>query len=176
MDNLTKQQMKQTQDIMIKLTGGTMSTLEYDSTTKGFFSQDEESKPFEIGFKDIPELPDGLNHNIQRMYKIIGDPDKEVYIGYWTIMSLNDVIDRFKNLQEKKQERVFDIALRYAGMGHVDILSCDLKTHKLFMRHDGGSNGWERQANREALLKLDPETVNQFFFSEWFNTCEKVFP
>lgn len=176
MDNLTKQQMKHTQDILIKLTGGTVSTLEYDSTTKGFFAQDEERKPFEIGFKDIPELPEGLNHNIQQMYKIIGDPDKEVYIGYWTIMSLNDVIDRFKNLKDKKQERVFDIALRYAGMGHVDILSCDLKTHKLFMRHDGGSNGWERQANRDALFKLDPETVNQFFFSEWFNTCEKVFP
>ena len=176
MDNLTKQQMKQTQDILIKLTGGTMSTSEYDSTTKGFFAQDEESKPFKIGFKDIPELPDGLNHNIQRMYKIIGDPDKEVYIGYWTIMSLNDVIDRFKNLKDPKQERVFDIALRYAGMGHVDILSCDLKTHKLFMRHDGGSNGWERQANKDSLLILDPETVNQFSFNEWFNTCEKVFP
>ena len=174
MDNLTKQQMKQTQDILIKLTGGTMSTFEYDSTTKGFFAKDEERKPFEIGFKDIPELPEGLNHNIQRMYKIIGDPDKEVYIGYWTIMSLNHLLDRFKKLQEKKQERVFDIALRYAGMGHVDILSCDLQTHKLFVRYDGGCNDWERQANREALFKLDPETLNQFFFNEWFNTCDKI--
>ena len=175
MEDLTKQQMKQTQDILIKLTGGTMSTTEYDSTTKGFFAQDEGSKPFEIGFKDIPEMPEGLNNNIQRMYKIIGDPDKEVYIGYWTIMSLNQVLDRFKNLKDKKQERVFDIALRYAGMGHVDILSCDLQTHKLFMRHDGGANGWERQANRESLLTLDPTTLNQMFFHEWFNTCEKVF-
>lgn len=175
MDNLTKQQMKQTQDILMKLTGGTMSSTKYDSTEQGFFAHDEESKPFEVGYKDIPEMPDGLNHNIQRMYKIIGDPDKEVYIGCWTIMSLNQVLDKFKELQEKKQERVFDIAFRYAGLGHIDVLSCDLQTHKLFMREDGGSNGWERQANRDALLTLDPTTLNQMFFHEWFNTCENVF-
>jgi len=174
MDELTEQQKKQTQNILTKLTGGTMSTSEYDSTTKGFFARDEESKPFEIGFKDIPEMPDGLNHNIQRMYKIIGDPDKEVYIGCWTIMSLNQVLHRFKNLKDKKQERVFDIALRYAGMGHIDVLSCDLQTHKLFVRHDGGASGWERQANRDALNILDPSTLNQFFFHEWFNTCDKI--
>ena len=100
MEDLTKQQMKKTQDIMIKLTGGTMSTSEYDSTTKGFFAQDEGSKPFEIGFKDIPEMPEGLNNNIQRMYKIIGDPDKEVYIGYWTIMSLEKIKNPFNLMKE----------------------------------------------------------------------------
>jgi hypothetical protein len=175
MDDLSKQQMKQTQDILIKLTGGSMSTSDYDSNTMGFFAPDDKRKPFEIGFKDNPEMPEGLNHNIQRMHKIIGDPDKEVYIGYWTILSLNQVLDRFKKLKDKNQKRVFDIALRYTGMGHVDILSCDLQTHKLFIRHDGGANGWERQANRDALLTLDPTTLKQMFFHEWFNTCEKTF-
>ena len=30
-------------------------------------------------------------------------------------------------------------------MGHIEVLSCDLSTHRLYTRPDGGSNGYDRK-------------------------------
>ncbi len=158
------------ENILIKLSGSKMSSGNYDSTKVGFFSQDSKRVPFEIGNKSLPRMPDELNRNIQLIYKLIGDPDKEVYLEEWTILSLNQVLERFSELQLKNQDRVFDIAIRYAGMGHIDVLSCDLQTHKLFIRNDGGANGWEREFHYRELLTLDPSIKPQMYFQEWFYT------
>jgi hypothetical protein len=54
------------------------------------------------------------------------------------------------------------------GMGHVEVISCDLETHLLFYHQDGGSNGLERQQNFENLVKNGSKNYNKFYFSKWF--------
>ena len=90
------------------------------------------------------------------------------YTVEWTIMSLDEALDRYKELCSKGQTRVFDLAYLYLGMGHIRLLSCDLETHNLFYRDDGGANGYEREAYRDDLLTLDPSSLKQFQFIDWF--------
>ena len=53
-------------------------------------------------------------------------------------------------------------------MGHIKVLSCDLNTHLLFYRSDGGSNGWDREFNFKELLKYNGTQYKHFFFKDWF--------
>jgi hypothetical protein len=170
-NNFIHHQKKQIEGILLGLTRGFISNDEYDSTQVGFFIPDKERKLFEIGNHSVPDMPLSLNQSIQLMYRIIGDPDKEVYLGEWTIMSLNKVLGTFENLKNKGQSKIFDIAFRYIGLGHIDILSCDLTTHKLFHRRDGGANGWEREIHHQEAIDMDPTEEKQYFFREWFNNC-----
>ena len=117
----------------------------------------------------LPEIPDAVNRNIKLMYQIIGNSEKEIYVKEWIIMSLNETLKKYKYYCENEQERIFDIAFRYMGMGHIEVLSCDLKTHLLFYRHDGGSSGWDRETNFQEMIKCDPETYQQFYFQNWID-------
>lgn len=149
----------------------------YRSTDQPFFMKGPVSN-FRQDFKRIPDIPDSLNRNFHYLYKIVGNPKSEVHLrskpnntGYaieWTLMSLEEALDRYKELCSNDQKRIFDLAYQYLGMGHIRLLSCDLKTHNLFYRDDGGANGYERENNRENLLQLDPSLVKQFQFIDWF--------
>ena len=170
-----------------------LSTVDYDSTQEAFFCKNP-SKDFEIGYKSyIPRksrrlqglqpltisnepqinIPDSLNRHIKLLYNIIGAPDTEVYIGDWTILSLQKSMENYKKYCEDGQSNIFDIALIYVGMGHVKVVSCDLHTHLLFIRNDGGSNGWDHEANYKDLLNYDRTKFRQFFFTEWFYNLHK---
>jgi hypothetical protein len=52
-------------------------------------------------------------------------------------------------------------------MGHVNVLACDLETHNLFVHPAGGSNGWDRQNNHEAIVKYNLDSYKQFYFTNW---------
>ena len=134
MDRFSKEKMVQVYQILTKLTAGYKSRENYNSGEVGFFAHDEERVPFEVGFENLDELPESLNNSVQLMYNIIGDPKKEVYLGQWTIMSLKEAIKQYEFYKTNGQEHIFDIAYEYAGMGHIKMLSCDLKTHKLFLK------------------------------------------
>jgi hypothetical protein len=168
--NLTKEEKVKLYQILTKLTSANMSNDNgYDSTKVGFFRGDSESKPFSMGYQELPELPNGLNNSIKLMYEIIGNADTEIYLGEWTILSLNKSLDNYKMYTENGQKKVFDIAFRYIVLGRIELLSCDLTTHKLFYQADGGANGYERQRNLNRRLKMNPSLGNQIYFTEWFN-------
>ncbi len=169
MDRFSKAKKVQVIQILTKLTMGYQSRDNYNSNEVGFFTPDNDKKRFEMGFNNIDELPETLNNSIQLMYKIIGEPEKEVYLGSWTIMSLKKAIKQYEFYKSKGQEHIFDIAYEYAGMGHIKMISCDLKTHKLFYRYDGGSNGYEREYNQKNLLQMNPSLEPQYYFTDWFN-------
>ena len=48
------------------------------------------------------------------------------------------------------------------------MLSCDLTNHLLFYRVDGGSNGYDRIANLNNLIKNGSKSYETFYFSHWF--------
>ncbi len=147
-----------------------MSSEHYDSTQIPFFSKDSESKDYEMDYQSIVDIPTSLNQSIQMMYRIIGNPSVEIYKGDWTIMSLDKAMRIYKEYKENGQERIFDIAYIYAGMGHIIILSCDLKTHNLFYHSGGGSSGWDRELNFKRTITMDPETTQQYYFLQWIQS------
>lgn len=149
------------------LNKGYISSKNYDSVKMPFFSIDKNTK-FSIGFEKIRELPNRLNRNIINIYKILGDSKKEIYLGEWTIMSLENAMKRYKEICNMGRSNIFDIGYKYEGMGYVTMISCDFEDHLLFYRIDGGSSGYDREYNLNKLIKEGCGTNEKFYFSKWF--------
>ena len=155
------------QKILFVLNRSTISKEGYDSTQEPCFMTGN-IKKFVMDFKQIDGIPHRLNRNIALIYNIIGNSKKELYIGEWTILSLEKASERYEAFCKDGQKNVFDIGYRYMGMGHVEVVSCDLETHLLFYRPDGGSNGYDREANYKDIVKDGATKYNKFYFSKWF--------
>ena len=162
-----EQKKRSIQKILSVLNKSAISEEGYDSTKKPFFLAGN-IKDFVMDYKQIDGIPQRLNRNIALIYKIIGSPKKEVYIGNWTLLSLEKASERYEAFCKDGQKNVFDIGYRYMGMGHVEVISCDLETHLLFYRPDGGSNGYDREANYKDIVKDGATKYNKFYFSKWF--------
>jgi hypothetical protein len=153
--------------ILKLLKDATQSKQNYSSTKMPFF-QRSFTEDFRIDSKiiDIDKLPRGLNNNIVLLYQIIGDPTKEVYINEWTILSFNEVIEKYKKMCKDGQTNVFDIAYRYNGMGYIKVLSCNLFNHLFFIRDDGGSNGYDCAYNYKKIINFDYKTYEYYYFTD----------
>ena len=78
-----------------------LSEENYDITKIPFFSKSNNSKDFYIDYKTIKEkIPKGLNRNIKLLYNIVGHPNKEIYIGEWTILSLKKCMENYIQCQK----------------------------------------------------------------------------
>ena len=162
------------QKIMKVLNKSYISSDSYRSTQEPFMCKNKE-KRFDIEFKEnnlFEKIPDGLNRNIILIYKIFGNPKKEIYLSNWTIMSLEEALKQYEEYCKNGQENIFNIGYRYLGMGHIEVISCDLNSHLLFYRPDGGSNGYDRLANHNEIIKNGSKKYKQFFFSDWFYKIE----
>ena len=173
--SLFKNERKTTEEILKVLKKGSISKEEYQSTQEPFFCNDPRSESFDIEFNNneiYKDIPLGLNRNIILIYKILGNPKKEIYLGRWTILSLEEALKQYKDYCEKGQKKIYNIGYKYLGMGHVQVVSCDLDSHLLFYRNDGGSNGYDRIANYEDIINNGSKNHKQFFFTEWFYNIE----
>ena len=166
--NHIEKKKKNIEKILTILMKGKISNESFNSSKEPFFKKDFYEKDFEINKKEIKNFPEGLNHDIKLIYNILGDPDKEIYLGDWTIMSLKSALESYKDYCENGQNRVFDIGFRYMGMGHIELISCDLETHLLLYHMGGGSNGWDREANYKDILNYDGKDAIQINFEDWF--------
>jgi hypothetical protein len=170
MSNLTARKSKQINKILALLQKTTISSIDYVSSNEPFYRNDSTSimfQQFNNLFVDA-QIPEGLNNNIKIIYQILGHQKREIYYGQWTIMSLNEALERYKVICAKGQTNVFDIGYKYDGMGYINVLSCDLTNHLLFYRLDGGSNDYDRQYNYNELIKNGSQPYKKFYFSQWF--------
>ena len=111
MSNLTDRKSKQINKILAVLNNTTISSIDYVSTKEPFFWIDnnrEAFKQFNNLFVDA-QIPEDLNRNIKILYQILGHQKREIYYGPWTIMSLNEALQRYKVICAKGQTNVFDI-------------------------------------------------------------------
>ena len=148
----------------------TISSNDYLSSNEPFFVNDINAQPFQQ-YNNLfvnAQIPEGLNRNIKLLYEILGHQEKEIYYGPWTIMSLDQALERYKIICAMGRSNVFDIGYKYDGMGYINVLSCDLTDHLLFYRLDGGSNDYDREANLNDLLKNGSAPYDKIYFSEWF--------
>jgi len=170
MSNLTAKKSKQINKILVLLEKATISNNDYVSSKEPFFWNDNNRQAFQQYnnlFVDA-QIPEGLNRNIKILYQILGHQKREIYYGTWTIMSLNEALERYKIICAKGQSNVFDIGYKYDGMGYITVLSCDLTNHLLFYRLDGGSNDYDRQYNYNEVIKNGSQPYEKFYFSKWF--------
>lgn len=165
-----KDKKKTINKILSVLTKGTVSDNNYRSLEQ-YFCIKNINKDFELEFEQneyIQKLPLGLNQNIILIYQIFGNPNKEIYLGKWVIYSLIEAIEHYEDYCTNNQTNIFNIGYKYEGMGHVTVISCDLKTHLLFYRNDGGSNGYDRLDNYNKVINNGSTGYKQFYFSDWF--------
>lgn len=169
-DTLIRKKTEQINKILTVLNKSKISRENYESTSIPFFFRDFDPVSFNINSKSLYNynIPDSLNRNVKLIFELLGDTEREIYIGEWTIMSLKECIKRYDHFCKNGQKNVFDIGYKYMGLGHIQVISCDLKTHLLFYRHDGGSNVHDRNANYQDILKNGPDKYDKFFFSKWF--------
>ena len=168
MDNITNRKIK----ILEVLNQGMISTDNYTSSNQPSFKKDN-SELF-TQYNDLKlEIPENVNNNVKLIYEIFGNEKKEIYLDEWTIMSLEEALKRYKELCKQGQNNVFDIGFRYLDMGHIEMISCDLKSHLLFYRPDGGSNGWDRINNFNDLIQKGSNPYEKFHFYKWFYNIYK---
>ena len=84
---------------------------------------------------------DMLHPEIFALYEKIGY-EKEYLFKMFTFMTLREIINRKDNY-----EHIYDIAVKYLGLGHILLISYHPVSQKFIFRRDGGSNGWDREYN-----------------------------
>ena len=168
MDKHLSEKRKQILSVQELLKNSKISDVNYDSTKKPFYTKGD-NDDYIMNYKDLPQLPESLNRHIKIFYTLVGNPDKEVYIGDYTFMSLTKCLENYNEYCKNNQHSVFDIAYRYEGMGHITVISCDLNNHLLFERRDGGSNGYDREDNFQGLLKYKTGDKKYFYFIQFKN-------
>lgn len=86
---------------------------------------------------------------VKAIYRDITDPDHGITVDEWNFLSASEI----KKRQDVYKGKFLDIATRYHGMGWVIVLAYIPETNNFFFRSDGGSSGWDREANFEAYSK-----------------------
>ena len=163
------------QKILNFLNKGHKSQEDYVGSDMPFFMKNE-STEFQIGHHVIPELPNGLNHDVVNMYKIIGNPLSEVYVNDWTFMSVNQTLQVYNDRCNNGQKLVFDIGYMYIGMGHIKVLSCDLNTGELFYRIDGGGDDHAREYHKNLIMNYDKKDYKYMNFDTFVEeTKQNIF-
>lgn len=85
----------------------------------------------------------------------------------WTVLSENEVLRRYAVYADHGQERVVDVALRYAGMGWVHTCTYDPTTQCAATTCDGGGSGGDREANFAAKLRRGDDPAAHDFAAWW---------
>ena len=142
----------------------------YNSATRPFFSKYESQE--ETDKKDVQEVYSILKKyelpkKLEILFQLICNPHVEYYFNNWTLMSLDTLGKHFDAKEADGQKRVIDFAHHYLGMGHCIICSVDVEDKKIFFRHDGGSNGYERQERYNQILEYEPKDEDKYEFDYW---------
>jgi len=168
----TNRKIKTITQMLKVLNKGTISTNNYTSSDKQSFMKNS-IESFKQYYDLKLKIPENVNNNVKLIYEIFGNEQKEIYLDKWTIMSLEEALKRYEELCKQGQNNVFDIGYRYLGMGHIEMISCDLQSHLLFYRPDGGSNGWDRINNLNELIQKGSTPYDKFHFYKWFYNIYK---
>ena len=115
---------------------------------------------------------------LRTLYEIHGSVSHSASLGHtqswWTLMSLQTVVEHYVYHQKWCPRcRSLDVAHIYHGMGHVIVASVDVHTGKLYLRMDGGSNGWEVELNYQFASKYQPCENDCMEVEDWFNLVKQ---
>lgn len=124
--------------------------------TRPFFYQQPCVPPPIILFESVPDC---LPKTVAKLYRDFGD-EYEFYRKEITILSLKSALIRCED------SKFLDFALSYAGMGYVFVYFADKESGVVYKRLDGGSNGFERNANAKKFKNYKPSLEDVVDFEE----------
>tara|TARA_Y100000768_G_scaffold358487_1_gene314341 strand:+ start:2759 stop:3331 length:573 start_codon:yes stop_codon:yes gene_type:complete len=143
----------------------------YDSTEQPFcmknikFNTIEEYENYNMNnstidnFEKKHKIPDFITV----LYKLVNNDNTEFYYKDIIFMSYNKIKEVYEDYAKNNQYNVFDFCYVYHGMGHLLVFSVDLLSSKIFIRMDGGSNGYDREYNYKNILKYNTKNnVDKF--------------
>ena len=151
----------------------------YDSSMEPFMKTNEVSNG-EIDFntsdvnKILEKLP--LKGYLKTLYQIIGNKKIEYYFEKWILLSLDKVTYIYNNYSLKNQTKIIDFAVIYGGMGHCIVCSYVPKFDKIYFRHDGGSNGYERDDHFNFACNYNPKESDLHDISVWLKNINNSDP
>lgn len=92
----------------------------------------------------------------------------------WHFLSETEIVERAAARRRDGQHRMVDLAVRYAGMGHVQVLAYDPIGERVFVDADGESDGFERLANlrRRNAERVGTRTDTRPFDDWWAHARE----
>ena len=119
-----------------------------ENTVETLFNQKCENSINEkvVSFSKNNNLP----FELKFLYLFLGVDNREIMVKDLSLFSFNELVKRNDNIVETGQIDIIDLGTIYLGMGHVAVLSLNKKNSKVFLRHDGGSNGYDREINFES--------------------------
>ena len=134
----------------------------YDSTMAPFFrnnvnnNDNNSNSIIEVNNLDIIEKFKLLNlpKEIVDFYIDHQLYDKELYYNIITLFSINKILEMQEQYNKDNINNIVDIGFTYEGMGWIRVIYYHKNFDKLFVRYDGGSNGYDRLENYNKLKKI----------------------
>ena len=142
---------------------GSLGKEGYDITKTPFFQTEQVNFTAEtilldssISKKDLDYMNSiNIPKELYLLYKIIGTkreftPENSPF----TFFSLDKIRERQEICKKNGQEILIDLGLRYIGMGHVSVITLNIKDGSIGLRNGGGANDFEREINFKEFLKM----------------------
>uniref|UniRef100_A0A6C0AXI4 Uncharacterized protein n=1 Tax=viral metagenome TaxID=1070528 RepID=A0A6C0AXI4_9ZZZZ len=122
--------------------------------------------------KKLLLLDNALSEEIKNFYRKIKSSTQEIYIKNWQLFSIDNIL-KLKEMYIKDNINITDIGLKYEGMGHCKVAFIDPKSNMIYYRHDGGSNGYDREHNYNKLknnyLSINNSGITFYTFLQQIN-------
>ena len=151
----------------------------YDSTMAPFFRQAPNN---DLSINNTLSIIENNNVDIINEFKILGLEknindffldheayNKEIYINNITFFSISKILDLYKCYKNDNITNIIDIGFIYQDMGWIKVIYYNTKFNKLFLRMDGGSNGYDRLDNfnkMKIMSKIDNiELINSHAYN-----------
>lgn len=95
--------------------------------------------------------------------------DEGIKINEWNIISLNESNDYNYELNQYDIYHIHNFAILYMGMGWVMVAAVNLDNEKVFIRYEGGSNGYDVQGNLNKTINyINNEKIKKYLSLEKF--------
>lgn len=157
----------------------------YDSTMAPFFRPAPNN---DLSINNTLSIIENNNIIIIDEFKMLGLPinlndffinhqayNKEIYINNITFISITKILELYKFYKNDNISNIIDIGFIYEGMGWIKVIYYNTKFNKLFLRMDGGANGYDRLENYNKMKNISKinniELIDNddFSFEEIFN-------
>ena len=154
----------------------TQSIPGYDSCMQPFMFKNKERKStvglnISTVMKKLHKIP--LPINIRILFTAIGRTDIETYYNDWTLLSLDKIEKMYNQYVKDGQKRSVNFAMKYAGMGHVCMVSYDPETGKIYYKMENGANGYDSEYNYKKARDYVPIEKDLHDILHWVDLIEK---
>jgi len=106
---------------------------------------------------------------LRSVYQVLGSSKREFKYKDYTFFSLDGIKKACELYEDGGQYKFCDIGMQYYGLGHVKVLTLCRETGLLFIRIDGGSNGYDRDTNYHNFMNLEKMDENVFTMEDFIN-------